>query len=61
MDFDLWLDKLNQLGVFAPLDALRKHIDVAPPCKTADEMETVRIAERVWITRSNGGDVYSVV
>ena len=61
MNFNTWLDGLNNLGVFAPLDALRAHIDAAPTGKTADEVETVRIAERVWITRSNGGDVYSVV
>lgn len=61
MNFNTWLNGLNNLGVFAPLDALRAHIDAAPACKTADEDETVQLAERVWITRSGGGDVYSVI
>lgn len=61
MNFNTWLDGLNNLGVFAPLDALRAHIDAAPSCETADEVETVRIAEKVWSTRSSGGDIYSVI
>ncbi len=61
MDFDTWLDKLNQLGVFAPLDALRAHIDAAPRGTSKEETETVQLAERVWIARNTGGDIFSII
>lgn len=61
MDFDIWLDKLNQMGVFAPLDALRRHIDAAPHGISTEEAETVQLAERVWVTRNTGGDIFSII
>lgn len=56
-----WENTLNSLGLFAPLDQLRQHIDRAPARLDAEEQETVQLAERVWFARATGRDVLTAL